>query len=152
MSFLRCDCKPIKKWSDEPKIENLLLIHLLIYKKIFFLGLPNHFLIGLQSHRKKPKNFLTPMTPSKNASPTPNPEPLGQKYSAQLIPPMSGSNHPSFVKIRYFRISLYFWPMCRSSVKRINRVNHDRNEGKITDIYSHTHFIKKKVRESNIFH
>ena len=41
---------------------------------------------------------------------------LGQKYSTQPTPSMIGSNHQSLVKIRYFRISLYFCPVCRSSV------------------------------------
>ena len=42
-----------------------------IYNKIFFSGLPNHFLIGLQSYRKKPKNFFYTYDPFKKCFATP---------------------------------------------------------------------------------
>ena len=60
---------PSKKWSNDPEIENLPLIPLPIYKKIFFSGSKSK----KKFFRAKKKNFLTPKkfliwTPKKNFS------------------------------------------------------------------------------------
>ena len=55
---------PSKIWSVNPKNENFPLMPLLIYKKIFFSGLPNYFWL-VCNRTKNPQTFFAPATPSK---------------------------------------------------------------------------------------
>ena len=59
----------VKISSDDPEIQNLLLIHLPIYKKFSIWGLPDHFLEGSLTKKPKSQNFFLVSDPFKKRSP-----------------------------------------------------------------------------------
>ena len=58
-------------WFNDCKIENLPLISLLIYKKIFIWGLPDHFLEGSLTKKQKAQKIFLVRDPFKKCLGTP---------------------------------------------------------------------------------